>query len=1311
MFRMDAWLRLVPRGQPEVRGTNGDPSMKTHQSPRILVVESDDDTAGSIERLLADRFGALVEVSYSLANARQLLAEGIFDVISVSYLLPDGTGLELLTEIASRGGPPVIIVTGQGNEEIAAWAVRDGASGYVLKNDKMEGELCEAVRRALERGALYRVQNALEESEAFYRSLFDNSADALFIETLDGVIEDANLAACELYGYEPEELRGMNATEFVPDNLKADFESALTRLLAGEPIEFENLRSDGTKFPVRVFVEEVLTRRGARYVVRLRDLSDMKRAEQTAEQERAFTMQTLNTLTEVFALIDLDGHYFRWNKALNDVTGYTDEEITALRHRDFHPLEDIPKIERAIRRVMETGEPQRTETSLVTKEGKAIPYDLSAALIRDEKGEPFAIIGLGRDVSERRRAEEALRTMVKETNARREEITALLESTRLVLEHVSFEQTAADIFRLCKELVGATRGYVCLFTDRGTEMVLTDPELPEDERSRVMPVDGLHGKDFDHGKPLIENSIASSEFPERMPDGHLEIRNLMLAPLVIGSETVGLIGLANKGGGFNKRDSLMAAAFGEIVSIALQNFRNSQAVRESEERFRSVAETANEAIICADSGGNITFWNPGASAMFGYTAEEAMDHSLAMIIPERLRQENLKSFIRSAGDSESSGRTYELIGIKKDGTEFHMELSRSSPWIIGDDVSVTAIIRDISERKEAEEALARSAAEYRAVVEEQTELITRYQPDGKISFVNEANARMFGMTREEMTQLDSYYPLIPEEDHELVRETISKISLEQPSVSNDHRVIDGDGNVRWMQWRNRGIFDEDGNLVEYQAVGRDITPEKVAEEALRESEQRFRLLFDTAQDVIYSISSEGVIITLNSAFEKWTGFIRDEWLGKPFAPIVHPDDLPLAVQTFQQATTGGHPAPYELRIMKKDGDYITAEFISAPLLKGDEIVGEFGIARDISERKEAQRLLAESEELYRGLLATSPDPVVVTDLDFTVTMVSDRAVEQQRVEGPEDLIGRNAMEVIMPEGAKRAREEAGRMMETGQTRPMEFTLSRRDSTTFIGEMTASLLRDPDGNPKAFITTIRDVTERKRAEHELQMLNNELEGYAHAVSHDLKGPLSSIGAASITIQSLLKGELDAESMEGLDEMAAIISSNIEKSNRLIEDLLELAEAGQRPYDTAEVSIAEVVSEVLAERRDLIKSKKVKVKTSDDLGKVVASRTHMYQLFSNLIDNAIKHNDARKPIVAVEYLGRAENGAHRYTVKDNGPGIPDDQADRVFLPFVSGVADESGIGLATVEKIVGVYGGTVAVCNEGGACFEFEINDLR
>src|SRR5450759_1338303 len=203
-------------------------------------------------------------------------------------------------------------------------------------------------------------------------------------------------------------------------------------------------------------------------------------------------------LRELFVLVGSDGRCNFWNKALKEVTGYADDEIKAMAVTNLFPHEDSERVGGALHAIFLSGEPQRVETDVMTRDGRRIPYELSLAVVNDSKGKAVAVAGLGVDVTDRKRGEEALRNMVRETNARREEITALLESTRLVLERKDFLETGREILRLSRNLVGAAAGYVALFEDDESRLAVVDPESLREGLSLAgpMPVSALHGKDF-----------------------------------------------------------------------------------------------------------------------------------------------------------------------------------------------------------------------------------------------------------------------------------------------------------------------------------------------------------------------------------------------------------------------------------------------------------------------------------------------------------------------------------------------------------------------------------------------------------------------------------------------------------------------------------------------------------------------------------------------------------------------------------------------------------------------------------------------
>ena len=229
--------------------------------------------------------------------------------------------------------------------------------------------------------------------------------------------------------------------------------------------------------------------------------------------------------------------------------------------------------------------------------------------------------------------------------------------------------------------------------------------------------------------------------------------------------------------------------------------------------------------------------------------------------------------------------------------------------------------------------------------------------------------------------------------------------------------------------------------------------------------------------------------------------------------------------------------------------------------------------------------------------------------------------------------------------------------------------------------------------------------------ELKRTNEELRQYAHSVSHDLKGPLSSVVMASGILVDVVQASPQSYKESGvtITEMAMMIKENAGRTLDLIDELLKLAEAGQKPSSISMVLVSKTVEQILEERASDLEARGIRVKVTGDLGTLYANPAHVYQVFSNLIANAITYSNLEEPTIEISYLGKDQKGAHRYSVRDNGPGIDPEDIDQVFDPFFKGEEGGTGIGLATVKKIVGVYSGEISVKNDGGAVFEFSLRD--
>lgn len=296
----------------------------------------------------------------------------------------------------------------------------------------------------------------------------------------------------------------------------------------------------------------------------------------------------------------------------------------------------------------------------------------------------------------------------------------------------------------------------------------------------------------------------------------------------------------------------------ELEKEAVKRKRAEKALRESEEKYRRITEAITDYIytVTVQDGRPVeTIHGPACVAVTGYMPEDFRVNPYLWI---QMVHEEDRAVVREQAECILSGqdaRPVEHRIIRKDGT-IRWVRNTLVPHYDPDGtlLSYDGLVRDIHVRKQVEEALRESEARYRSVVEDQTELICRFLPDGILTFVNEAYCQYFGKKPEELIG-HSFMPLIPEEDRETVRKQFSSLSPENPFVTYEHRVVMPNGQIRWQHWGDRAIFDERGRLDVYQAVGRDITERMQAEEAMQRSAEEIKMF---AYSVSHDLKSPAI---------------------------------------------------------------------------------------------------------------------------------------------------------------------------------------------------------------------------------------------------------------------------------------------------------------------------------------------------------------------------------------------------------------------------------------------------------------------
>lgn len=477
--------------------------------------------------------------------------------------------------------------------------------------------------------------------------------------------------------------------------------------------------------------------------------------------------------------------------------------------------------------------------------------------------------------------------------------------------------------------------------------------------------------------------------------------------------------------------------------------------------------------------------------------------------------------------------------------------------------------------------------------------------------------------------------------------------------------------------------------------------------ALRQSEENYRIFFEKNSDGILVADMEGHILDANPAVLSMYGYTLDELKSMAPGDLMTPETRDLMRERLEQVRSEGEGV-FETTHRRKDGSVVFLEARSNSIYyEGNPAI--LNVLRDMTERKSAEEALRTSQETLQIIFDSVPGYVFFKDRNNILLRVNKTLAESIGLP-VEQILGRPLSE-LFPDRSEQYWADDLEVIRTGQPKLGIIEPLETPRGTFWVRTDKLPYRNAAGEIVGVIGFSIDITERKKAEEELQRVNEELERFSHVVSHDLRSPLAVMRMAAQTLGNILTAPPSDEQRETVNKVARMIAKASSNADRFVEDLLHLAEAGQRPRKLEDVKLDEVLDRVLAERDEILQQRSIDVLRSSDLGQIRADATQMYQLFANLVDNAILHNDNPAPQIQVLYLGKDRAGEHRYLVRDNGSGIPEHDLDKVFEPFFKGESGGMGIGLATVERIIQAYGGTIRVYNDGGACFELTVRDYE
>ena len=608
-------------------------------------------------------------------------------------------------------------------------------------------------------------------------------------------------------------------------------------------------------------------------------------------------------------------------------------------------------------------------------------------------------------------------------------------------------------------------------------------------------------------------------------------------------------------------------------------------------------------------------------------------------------------------------------------------------------------IEDITARKEAEEELLESEEKYRNILENIEDGYFEVDLAGNFTFFNPSLCRILGYNREEMPGMNNR-TFMDAENAKKVFQAFNEIYVTGiPQKGFDWETIRKDGARMYIEVSVSLIARPEEKPTGFRGIARDITERRRAEAELRESEEKFRNLVESINDVIYEIDSQGVIVYVSPIVKDVFGYDPADAIGKNFIEFVYKDDRSLLMVLLSDLRTG-RTTPSEYRLTDKSGDLRWVRTRTRPIMEDGRFTGGArGTIIDITERKQAEEAQRKAEESYRSIFENAVEGIFQTTADGRFLSANPALAYILGYESPEDLMASVTSIGGQLYVSHEAREEHLRVVtEKGQVKGFEAQVRRKDGSIRWISMNTRLVRDDVGN---FVEGFaEDITERRRAEEELAKKaeelarsNAELEQFASVASHDLQEPLRMISSYVQLLARHNQGKLDADSQEFI----AFAADGATRMQALIQDLLAFSRVGTRGKPFVPTDCEAVLERALNHLKVAIEESGARI-TSDPLPMLRADDSQLVQLFQNLVGNALKFY--RPGVPPVIHIGAKRSGQDWvFAVCDNGIGIPAEQKQRVFEIFQRlhsrGEYPGTGIGLAVCRKIVERHGGRIWV----------------
>jgi PAS domain S-box-containing protein len=756
-------------------------------------------------------------------------------------------------------------------------------------------------------------------------------------------------------------------------------------------------------------------------------------------------------------------------------------------------------------------------------------------------------------------------------------------------------------------------------------------------------------------------------------------------------------------------------------------------VEQSEEKFRSLAESISDPYFAMDNDFKFLYWNKASEKLTGVKAEDSVGRSIYDVFPEIIGQP-IETHYKEALITKKP-KTITKLRQFENNVNRYFELS-----IYPTSNGISVISKDVTEKIQSEKKIKELNETLEKKVEERTKKIIEYADKIEIAQkasgialwewdlvtgkreLDDASYKLYQEDRESFDgSYEAWRSKVHKDDIERI-ENDTKRGLESLSgFTSEFRIIRPSGEIRHVSSRISIFKDENNKPIKILGTNLDITDFKVIEENLKSSVESYRNLFETMSQGVTFQDVDGKIISVNPAAEKILGLSIEQMTGRksidPRWKAIHPDG-----SDFHGST---HPSMTALKTGKEVNNVIMGVFnpkiesytwinINAiPQFKAgqDKPLKVYVTFDDITEQVISQNKIRQSLKEttdYRSALDES-NIVAITDQEGIITYANDNFIKISKFDR-EELIGQNHQLINSGYHSNQFFKELWETIANGKIWKGEIKNKDKTGKYYWVHTTIVPFLNEKGKPYQYVSIRSDITERKEHEEllekqtsELKYANEELQAFSYSVSHDLKAPLRSLEGFSEALLENYKGKFD----EDADRWLNFISSNAKKMNALINDMLDYSKVSRGDAAKNKVNMKLLAQESFENEKANYSNKKI-VFHLEDLPHTFGDIPMLRQVWQNLISNALKYSSL-KTNINITITATTENDFYVYSVKDNGAGFDEKYKDKLFGVFqrlhTTKEFEGTGVGLAIVKRIIQKHDGWIIAKSVIGEGSEF------